>query len=112
MIQTWNDDYDLTWHLLLRGVQLEQIRGDRVHEAFAVRVDPLDLAAVFHLSPSTAIAHTDIARAMLERPIEAPHSADDARASAPDTNAVPRPGSLIEPDADIIISDRKASGSS
>ncbi len=33
-------DYYLSWHLLLRGVQREQIRGDRVpHEALAVRAD-------------------------------------------------------------------------
>lgn len=66
-------DFYLSWHLLLRGVQLEQIRGDRVlHEALAVRADPLHLAAVFHLSSSTAIAYADIAHALLERPIEAP----------------------------------------
>jgi hypothetical protein len=56
----------------LRGVQLEQIRGDRVlHEALAVRADPLHLAAVFHLSSATAIAYADIARSLLERPVEA-----------------------------------------
>jgi len=45
-------DYYLTWHLLLRGVQLEHIRGDRVlHEALAVGADPLRLVAVFHLCP-------------------------------------------------------------
>jgi hypothetical protein len=44
----------LGWHLLLRDVQLEQIRGDRVlHEALAVRADPLHLAAVFYLSTAT-----------------------------------------------------------
>jgi hypothetical protein len=64
-------DYYLSWHLLLRGVALEQIRGDRVlHEALAVRADPLHLAAVFHLSSSTAIAYADIARSLLERPVE------------------------------------------
>ncbi len=64
-------DYYLSWHLLLRGVQLEQIRGDRVlHEALAVRADPLHLAAVFHLSTATAIAYADIARSLLERPVE------------------------------------------
>jgi hypothetical protein len=66
-------DYYLSWHLLLRGVQLEQIRGDRVlHEALAVRADPLHLAAMFHLSTATAIAYADIARSLLERPVEAP----------------------------------------
>lgn len=65
-------DYYLSWHLLFRGVQLEQIRSDRVlHEALAVRADPLHLAAVFNLSTSTAITYADIARALLERPIEA-----------------------------------------
>ena len=64
-------DYYLSWHLLLRGVQLEQIRGDRVlHEALAVRADPLHLAAMFHLSTATAIAYADIARTLLERPVE------------------------------------------
>ena len=58
--------------MLLRGVQLEQIRGDRVlQEALVVRADPLHLAAMFHLSTATAIAYADIARALLERPIEA-----------------------------------------
>ncbi len=62
-------DYYLSWHLLLRGVQLEQIRGDRVlHEALAVRADPLHLAAVFHLSSATAIAYADIARSLLDPP--------------------------------------------
>ena len=65
-------DYYLTWHLLMHGVQLEQIRCDRVlQEALAVRADPLHLAAVFHLSSSTAITYADIARSLLERPIEA-----------------------------------------
>jgi hypothetical protein len=65
-------DYYLSWHLLLRGVQLGQIRGDRVlHEALAVRADPLHLVEVFHLSSATAIAYADIARSLLERPIEA-----------------------------------------
>ncbi|WP_214408198.1 hypothetical protein [Pseudonocardia lacus] len=64
-------DYYLSWHLLLRGVQLEQIRGDRVlHEALAVRADPLHLAAVFNLSTATAIAYAAIARTLLERPVE------------------------------------------
>jgi hypothetical protein len=65
-------DFYLSWHLL-RGVQLEQIRGDRVlHEALAVRADPLHLAAVFNLSSTTAITYAGIARALLERPVEAP----------------------------------------
>lgn len=65
-------DYYLSWHLLLRGIQLEQIRDDCVlHEALAVRADPLHLAAVFNLSTTTAIAYADIARDLLQRPIEA-----------------------------------------
>jgi len=55
----------------LRGVQLELIRGDRVlHEALAVGADSLHLAAVFNLSSATAIAYAEIARSLLERPIE------------------------------------------
>jgi hypothetical protein len=66
-------DYYLSWHLLLRGVQLEQIRGDRVlQEALAVRADPLHLVAVFHISTATAIAYAAIARTLLERPVESP----------------------------------------
>jgi hypothetical protein len=65
-------DYYLSQHMLMHGVQLEQIRCDRVlQEALAVRADPLHLAAVFHLSTSTAITYADIARSLLERPIEA-----------------------------------------
>jgi hypothetical protein len=41
-----------------------------LQEALAVRADPLHLAAVFHLSTATAIAYADIARALLERPVE------------------------------------------
>ena len=49
----------------------KQIRCDWVlQEALAVRADPLHLAAVFHLSSSTAITYSDIARSLLERPIE------------------------------------------
>jgi site-specific recombinase XerD len=72
-------DYYLSWHLLLHGVQLEHIRGDRVlQEALAVRADPLHLVAVFNLSPGTAIAYADIARSLLERPIEAAATPPDA----------------------------------
>ena len=77
-------DYYLSWHLLLRGVQLEQIRGDRVlHEALAVRADPLHLAAVFNLSSATAITYADIARSLLERPIEATPEPAEGSASSP-----------------------------
>jgi hypothetical protein len=78
-------DYYLSWHLLLRGVQLEQIRGDRVlHEALAVPADPLHLAAMFQLSTATAIANADIARSLLERsngPSSRPGSINDSRAA-------------------------------
>ncbi|GIH51628.1 hypothetical protein SAMN05421833_12942 [Microbispora rosea] len=64
-------DYYLSCHLLLQGVQLEQIRGDRIlHEALAVETDPLHLAMAFNLSWATAIAYADVARTLLERPIE------------------------------------------
>jgi len=63
----------LSWHLLLGGVQLEQIRGDRVlQEALAAGADPLHLTAMFHLSSSTAIAYADIDRSLLEGSVEAP----------------------------------------
>ncbi|MEU8103614.1 site-specific integrase [Nonomuraea muscovyensis] len=65
-------DYYLTWRLLLLGIQLEQIRGDRVlQEALVVNADPLHLELVFNLSSQTAIEYADIARSLLERPIEA-----------------------------------------
>jgi hypothetical protein len=58
-------------HLLLHGVQLEQIRGDRIFkEALAVDADPLHLVAAFNLSSQTAIDYADIAQSLLERPIE------------------------------------------
>jgi hypothetical protein len=43
-----------------------------LHEALAVRADPLNLAAVFHLSTATAIAYADIVRSLLDRPVESP----------------------------------------
>jgi integrase len=65
------NDYYLTWHLLLHGVQLEQIRGDRIlREALAVDADPLHLVTAFNLSSQTAIDYADIAQSLLERPIE------------------------------------------
>jgi integrase len=79
-------DYYLSWHLLQRGVQLEQIRGDRVlQEALAVGADPLHLAAAFNLSSTTAIAYADIARSLLARPIE------DSAAVSPTATNRPRP---------------------
>jgi hypothetical protein len=54
-------DYYLTWHLLLLGVQLEQIRGDRVlREALAVGADPMHLAVTFNLSWQTATPPTSL----------------------------------------------------
>ncbi|WP_219414204.1 site-specific integrase [Pseudonocardia nigra] len=93
-------DYYLTWHLLLHGVQLEHIRGDRVlQEALAVGADPLHLAVVFHLSFSTAIAYADIARSLLERPSRTPPrcstTSDTQRIRPGDTRATSsttRPG--------------------
>jgi hypothetical protein len=59
------NDYYLTWHLAMHGVQLEHIRGDRVlQEALAVNADPLHLATAFGLSSQTAIDYSDIARAL------------------------------------------------
>ena len=81
----------LSWHLL-RGVQLEQIRGDRVlKEALAAGADPLHLTAVFHLSLATATAtatayvdvDVDVARSLLVRLVEAPPSSGP---SAPPAN--------------------------
>ena len=104
-------DYYLSWHLLLRGVQLEQIRGDRVlHEALAVRADPLHLAAVFHLStadrdrlrrhrPQPARTTGRGIRAVPARPVRPARAARPGR-----VHDVPRPGSLIEPDAITIVS--------
>lgn len=76
-------DYYLSSHLLLQGVQLEQIRGDRIlHEALAVEADPLHLAMAFNLSSATAIAYADIARHLLERPIETATASAEAPAAS------------------------------
>jgi hypothetical protein len=65
-------DYYLTWRLLLLGVQPERIRSDRVlQEALVVNANPLHLELVFNFSSQTVIEYADIARRMLERPIEA-----------------------------------------
>ncbi|MGW4770025.1 hypothetical protein ACWEO2_18500 [Nocardia sp. NPDC004278] len=65
------DDY-LTWHLNLLGVQLEHIRGDRIlQEAFSTNADPLRLVIAFGLSEKTAVEYTDLARTLMERPVEA-----------------------------------------
>ena len=60
-------DYSLTWHLNLRGVDLEHIRADRIlHEALATNADPLHLALTFGLSDSTAITYAMNARTLTE----------------------------------------------
>ena len=65
------DDYHLTWHLSLLGIQLEQIRADRVlQEALSVDSDPLYLALAFGLSERTAVDYSMIARTLIEQPIE------------------------------------------
>ncbi|MFJ9371643.1 integrase [Nocardia sp. NPDC101769] len=64
--------YHLTWHLSLLGIELEQIRADRVlNEALATNNDPLHLAITFGLSDKTAIDYAAIARTLIARPIEA-----------------------------------------
>jgi integrase len=65
------NDYYLTWHLGMRGVQLEQIRSDRIlREALDVDADPLHLAAAFNLSAPTAINYSEIARRLLQHLVE------------------------------------------
>lgn len=87
-------DYYLSWHLLLLGVQLEQIRGDRIlQEALAVRADPLHLARTFQLSPQTAIEYADIARNLLERPLDT--ALTSLETSIPDLPATVHGASLV-----------------
>jgi site-specific recombinase XerD len=73
-------DYFVQYHLLQRGVQLEQIRGDRfLQEALACGADPLHLALAFNISAPTAIVYCDIARSLLDSAAEAaPATASDA----------------------------------
>jgi len=62
------------WVRELRGLgaTLEQIRIDRqLEEALAVGFDPLHLAQVFNIDPSTAVRYALNARALLQRPHEA-----------------------------------------
>ncbi|GAA1285099.1 hypothetical protein [Saccharothrix xinjiangensis] len=60
-------------HLLLRGVHLEHIRGDRIlTEALATGGDPLHLATMFDLHPTTATAYADTALNILQRAIDNP----------------------------------------
>ncbi|WP_458689812.1 hypothetical protein [Nocardia tengchongensis] len=64
--------HHLTWHLSLLGIELEQIRADRVlTEALATDAGPLHLATTFGLSDKTTIDYAAIARTLSERPIEA-----------------------------------------
>ncbi|NUT46732.1 MAG: integrase, partial [Saccharothrix sp.] len=60
-------------HLLLRGVQLEHIRGDRIlSEALVTGGDPLHLATMFDLHPTTATAYAGAALNILQRAIDNP----------------------------------------
>ncbi|MFI7644333.1 hypothetical protein [Nonomuraea sp. NPDC049400] len=53
-------------HLLRHGIQLEEIRMDRVlDEALANRADPLHLACVFGFDATTAVAYAEAARRIL-----------------------------------------------
>lgn len=58
-------------HLLGDGVDLEQIRGDRVlHEALTVGPDPLHLALVFNLSHTAASRYASVARNLFDGQLE------------------------------------------
>ncbi|WP_282779374.1 hypothetical protein [Nocardia sp. CC201C] len=60
-------DYHLTWPLGLLGIDLEQIRADRVlQEALSLGSDPLHLAQAFGLSDKTAVEYAMIARTLAE----------------------------------------------
>ncbi|MBF6208734.1 hypothetical protein [Nocardia sputi] len=60
-------DYHLTWNLGLLGIDLEQIRADRVlQEALSLGSDPLHLAQAFGLSDKTAVEYATIARTLAE----------------------------------------------
>lgn len=60
-------------HLLLRGIQLEHIRGDRIlSEALVTGGDPLHLAAMFDLHPTNATACAGAALNILQRSIDNP----------------------------------------
>lgn len=66
------EDYYLTWHLSLLGIQLEHIRGDRIlEEALSTDTDPLHLTIMFGLSEKSAADYARLARGITERPIEA-----------------------------------------
>lgn len=58
--------YFLKKHLTLRGVSLHCVRSDRVlHEALTSGADPLRLAVVFGLHPTTATKYAELARRIL-----------------------------------------------
>jgi len=58
-------------HLLGDGVDLDQIRGDRVlHEALTVGPDPLHLALVFNLSHSAASRYASATQNLLDDQLE------------------------------------------
>ncbi|RJQ74198.1 integrase [Pseudonocardiaceae bacterium YIM PH 21723] len=64
--------YCLKRHLLLKGIQLERIRKDRIlHEALAADADPLHLALVFNISHTTAVRYAEVATAVLSATAEA-----------------------------------------
>jgi hypothetical protein len=70
-----------SWARALRGLDatLEQIRIDRqLEEALSVGFDPLHLAEVFKINPSTAVRYALNARALLQRPHEA-HDSGSSR---------------------------------
>ena len=59
--------YYLKKHLTLRGVSLERIRIDRfLHETLATGADPLHLAMLFNVHPTTAVRYAACARRILD----------------------------------------------
>jgi hypothetical protein len=55
----------------MQDIPLERLRADRVlHEAVAVDADPQHLVRAFGLSAQTAIDYSEIARNLLDRPVE------------------------------------------
>ncbi|HEU5472727.1 MAG TPA: hypothetical protein VFV67_18930 [Actinophytocola sp.] len=88
----------LTWHLAMQNVALEQLRADRVlHEALAVDADPLHLAKAFGVSTQTAIDYSEIARTLLARPVEdQPPTLNKQPHPTPPTPSMPR---VREPDS-------------
>ena len=55
----------------LRGISLERIRRDRIlQEAMATGADPLDLALVFNIDYTNAMAYANAARSLLNSQAE------------------------------------------